>query len=403
MWLGGWKAGSPRRGGGSSPVGHIQRRDRNRWRARYIAPDGRERSKTFSRKVDAERFLATVEARKLRGEWVDPLLGRVQLHDFWVTVVEPSLRERLRPTTMDLYRGLWSRFIEPNMGGYPLGSVTRLDVEELVAALITADIGSASIGATIRLLHRIFQMAVASSRLVANPVTGVERPGPPHTEMRFLTPEEVQRLVDATPERWQAFVLLSAWCGLRFGEIAALKDYRVDLHHRQLRVEETLSEVSGRLYVGPPKTKAKRSVAMPSFVAEALAEHMRRWPPAPDGRVFSSPRGGPVRRTNFRNRVWEPALKAAGLERLRVHDLRHTAVALAIAAGAHAKAIQARLGHSSVSMTLDRYGHLMQGLDADVADRLDALQQTAWRRPERPGGPVDGPAGDGGGPPDQEG
>jgi integrase len=321
-----------------------------------------------------------VENGKLRRDWIDPSLGRMSLRDFWTGVVEPGLTDRLRLTTLDLYRGLWARFIEPNMGGRQLASVTRLDVEHFVGRLVAADVGPASIGAAVRLLHRIFEAALRSRRIPANPAAGVERPALPHTEMRFLTADEVERLVDATPERWQAFVLLSAWCGLRFGEISSLTVRRVDLVRRQLRVEETLSEVSGILHKGPPKTTAKRSVAIPAFLCDLLADYMRRWPPGAGGRIFSSPRGGPVRRSNFRNRVWQPAVEKAGLAPLPFHDLRHTAVALAIEAGAHAKAIQARLGHSSVSMTLDRYGHLMEGLDTDLAERL-ALRATAWRRP----------------------
>jgi integrase len=298
-------------------VAHIENRGKARWRARYIDPSGRERSRTFRRKAEAENFLTTVENGKLRGDWIDPSLGRLSLRDFWTGFVEPGLADRLRPTTLDLYGGLWARFIEPNLGGRQLASVNRLDVENFVGRLVAADVGAASIGATTRLLHRIFQAALRSRRIAANPVAGVERPALPHNEMRFLTAEEVQRLVEVTPEQWRTFVLLSAWCGLRFGEISSLTVRRVDLVRRQLRVEETLSEVSGILHKGPPKTKAKRSVAIPAFLCGLLEEHMRRWPPGAEGRIFSSPRGGPVRRSNFRNRVWQPTVEKAGLSPLR--------------------------------------------------------------------------------------
>jgi integrase len=96
--------------------------------------------------------------------------------------------------------------------------------------------------------------------------------------MRFLSAEEVERLVEATPVRWKAFVMLAAWGGLRFGEIAALRTDRVDFRRGQVRVEETLSEVAGRLHTGPTKTKAKRSVALPSFVMDAIRAHLDPWP-----------------------------------------------------------------------------------------------------------------------------
>jgi hypothetical protein len=89
--------------------------------------------------------------------------------------------------------------------------------------------------------------------------------------------------------------------------------------------------------------------------------------------VFTAPQGGPLRVTAFRARVWRPGTRAAGLEGLRIHDLRHTAVALWIAAGANPKEVASRAGHASVSFTLDRYGHLYPEADSALRDRLDAL------------------------------
>ena len=149
-------------------------------------------------------------------------------------------------------------------------------------------------------------------------------PPQPRKPMRFLSTDEVERLIEVVPREWKAFVLLAAWGGLRFGEIAALTTDRIDFDRRQVRVEETLSEVAGRLHIGPTKTKASRSVALPAFVMNAIASHVGAWPETPI-MVFRSPEGSLVRRSNFRNRVWLPAVRAAGVEPLRIHDLRHTA------------------------------------------------------------------------------
>ena len=122
-----------------------------------------------------------------------------------------------------------------------------------------------------------------------------------------------------------------------------------------------------------PKTSAShRQIALPRFVANVLAEHLATWPPGSDGFVFQAPMGGPVRRSNFRRRVWLPAVKASVGEPMRFHDLRHTHVVMLIAQGEHPKTILARLGHTSISTTLDTYGHLFEGLDEAAADRLDA-------------------------------
>ena len=182
---------------------------------------------------------------------------------------------------------------------------------------------------------------------------------------------------------WRAFVLTAAWGGLRFGELAALRVDRVDFLHRVVRVEDAFSEVAGRQILGPTKTGSRRSVALPRTVVDALAAHVATYPPGPDGLIFSNSHGGPVWRLGFTRRVWHPAVERAGLAPLRFHDLRHTSVALAIAAGGHAKAIQARAGHSTISTTLDRYGHLLEGLDSDLAERLDEMATAASLLPDR--------------------
>jgi integrase len=125
--------------------------------------------------------------------------------------------------------------------------------------------------------------------------------------------------------------------------------------------------------VGPPKTRAsRRTVGLPRAVVEELAAHLAT-PAPPDAFVFTAPKGGPLRVIAFRARIWRPATNSAGLDGLRIHDLRHTAVALWIAAGANPKEVAARAGHTSVSFTLDRYGHLYPESDAALRDRLDAI------------------------------
>lgn len=136
----------------------------------------------------------------------------------------------------------------------------------------------------------------------------------------------------------------------------------------QLKVVEALTEVSGKVRLGPPKSKAsKRTVTLPEFLVEELAQHLAQYRD-PDGWVFSAPQGGPVRRTNYRRRFWMPAGPASVGEPLRFHDLRHTRAALLIAQGVHAKVLQDRLGHASITTTLDTYGHLMTRLDEQAAN-----------------------------------
>jgi integrase len=122
-------------------------------------------------------------------------------------------------------------------------------------------------------------------------------------------------------------------------------------------------------------TRSSRVMAppLPRIATDALSEQLRSYPAGPDDFVFRSPEGAATRLSNWRNRVWEPAVKAAGLGHLRPHDLRQTAVALWIAAGASPREIAARAGHSSVVTVLDRYGHLLPGSEDKVNDALDAV------------------------------
>jgi integrase len=156
---------------------------------------------------------------------------------------------------------------------------------------------------------------------------------------------------------------------------------RVDLLRGTVSVAEILTEVAGRLYFGPPKTRAsRRTVSLPRVVTRELDAHLAGGGD-PDDHVFTAPQGGTLRIVAFRNRIWRPATEAAGLTGLRIHDLRHTAVALWIAAGASPKEVAVRAGHTSVSFTLDRYGHLYPEADTRLRDRLDTLHASA-RPPE---------------------
>jgi integrase len=156
------------------------------------------------------------------------------------------------------------------------------------------------------------------------------------------------------------------------------------LLHGTVQVAEIVVEVGGVLHIGPPKTRAsRRRVGLPWFVVEELAAHLAG-PGDPEAFVFTAPQGGPLRVHGFRARVWRPATRAAGVDGLRIHDLRHTAVALWIAAGANPKEVSARAGHASVSFTLDRYGHLYPEADTALRDRLDALYGSAQPTPAGP-------------------
>jgi integrase len=201
----------------------------------------------------------------------------------------------------------------------------------------------------------------------------------PATPMRFLTHEELALLAEKTDERYRALVLVAGYTGLRSGELMALRRHHVDLLRRTISVTEQVQHIGGQLVVSAPKSAAgRRSVSMPRLVAEALDAHLRALEDqSVDALVFPAPEGGYLVAQNFRKRAWLPAVTAAGLAPLRLHDLRHTCASLAIAAGADVKVLQRMLGHASAALTLDRYGHLMPGQAESVAERLDVMARAA--------------------------
>jgi integrase len=153
---------------------------------------------------------------------------------------------------------------------------------------------------------------------------------------------------------------------------------------RRVEVREQLSEAAGLKLVRLKTRASQRTVALGSSVIDELARHAERFGPAdPERFVFTSSTGGPIRLGNWRRRVWAPTVRSVGLEPTRVHDLRHFAASVAIAAGAHPKQVQSRLGHSNITTTLDRYGHLFPTLDADLADRIDELHTGSHITPLR--------------------
>ena len=195
------------------------------------------------------------------------------------------------------------------------------------------------------------------------------------TEINFLTAEEVARLVVATREPYGALIDFAARTGMRAGEIGALRMAQVDLLHRTVRVEASLSDVAGELRREKPKTGEKRNVVLSEALCRELREYLAAGRPRGPGDYLFSGVGGPaqpVRQSWLYARVFKPAVKAAGLPAgLRFHDLRHSCASLLIAHGVPPKAVQAHLGHATFAVTMDRYGHLYPGAADVTREALD--------------------------------
>jgi integrase len=341
-----------------------------------------ERSRSFTRKTDAERWAIAEEASKLTGGWVDPALGRMTFSE-WCEQWEATT-VGLRPTTRALNLGIVRNYLIPRFGRWPLSRIRTADVRAMVAEEeARGDRSSSAVRRHAIVLGTILGAAVAEERLAKNPVRGVKLPAERSRQMRFLKPEQIATLADAHPAHYRPLVLTAAYVGLRWGELAGLATSNVSLLKREITVDRQLVELGTGVSFGPPKTKAgSRTVSIPGALAEVLGRHFGSPAVHSSGLAFPGPKGATLRRSNFR-RVWAKASARAGQEGLRFHELRHTAVALAVAQGAHPLAIKERLGHSSITVTMDRYGRLFPRLEEAIGEGLDQVFREAAAGPLR--------------------
>jgi integrase len=244
--------------------------------------------------------------------------------------------------------------------------------------------GSVTVAKAYRLLRTILNDAVEDGLLVRNPCTirgaGVER----SPERRSASVAQVYELADAIEPRYRLMVLLATFCGLRLGELLALRRETVNLLHRRIEVVEQLQELSsGVLEFGPPKSAAGvRSVSVPPHVMHDLEAHLAEWvEPEPSSLVFTGPRTDVLRRLTFTT-AWNRARSAVGLAQLHFHDLRHTGNTLAASTGASTKELMVRMGHSSTRAALI-YQHASLERDAAIADGVSELVSKALRKSAR--------------------
>lgn len=355
-----------------------QRRDGTQyhvWRARTRLRNGEPRSKRFPRKVDAEAWLTTIEAGKLDGTAADPKLGRTT-YGVWLDKWLPTRRHGSRPSTLARDESYIANHIRPYWSDWQIAQIERSDVVEWVGTLSDNGLAPATVSKIYQLFAASIEGAVTDRYLGVTPCRSIELPKITKHAMRFLTPNELHRLAEHMDKRYQALVLVAGYGGLRIGELAGLHVDDVDRQRSQVRVERTASWVKGHLHLNHPKTASgRRSVGLPAFVMDVLSEHLESY--AGPTIVFPSPGGGYLDPNRFRQRQFNPAIKAADLVGVRIHDLRHTAVSLWIANGADVKRVAARAGHASVAFTLDRYGHLYPDAEDDLMGALDAVGRAA--------------------------
>ncbi|MHB1444926.1 MAG: tyrosine-type recombinase/integrase [Acidimicrobiales bacterium] len=372
------------------------------WEVHYRDPYNRQRSRSFRRKTDARRFANEVETDTRRGQWTPPedtrrIFGEVA--EDWFDWTRAAGR---KPRTLTTYRGYLDRHILPVFGRLPITSVDRVLVRRFATDLGEGGLATPSVRKVVAVLRQILGFAEENRYVRSNPAANLRlSTARPKKEIRFLTVAEVEALAEAieTPSgggaptggrsypEYRLLVRFAAYTGLRAGEIGGLRVGDLDLERGAVQVARVLGELRADvranfveleyqgtrykdLFIDSTKTDRVRTVPIPATVVDDLSRHAVGM--AEDDFVFRSPAGGPLRHLNFYRRHFKPAVDAAGLTGCRFHDLRHSYASLLIAQGANPKTVMERLGHSTIQMTLNVYGHLFPLLEASITEALDA-------------------------------
>ncbi len=345
-----------------------------RYKVWHRDPSGKQRTQTFLRIRDAEHFLHDLAVRKTAGTYVDPALGKVTVGEFADHFLATA--HNLRPKTREMYSMALRVHILPALGDCRLNAVTNTDARRFVSDMVAEGKGAATVTLATRVAHRLFQVALEEERIGRNVWSGVKVPQQTRREVRFLTETEVRKIADEVPPRYRVAVWTLAVAGLRIGELAALRVRHVDFERGTIRVEAASAEINGVRLEGATKTAAgMRTVDIPQTLVRMLKEHAVKYsaPLDPNALLFTATRNAPLRQSNFRRQVFQPAARRAGIDpRPRVHDLRHTSASWMGKAGLSLVEAGAMLGHTAQSMTA-RYSHWYPEVRQAKMQALDAL------------------------------
>jgi integrase len=349
-----------------------------RWREDVILADGS--TNRVMRSVvlgPVSEIAGRREARRLLDARLNPINqgqyrpeGTMLFSKFVADCFESGVLPTLKFATQEIYSFLLRKHLIPRFGDLRLCDISRAEIQQYVLEKLKQGFAWETTNHLRHLLSKVMGTAVNWDYVSNNPVRGVRMPERtlkrPH---RFLTIEEVRRLVAASKEPTRTIILLATMAGLRIGEILALRWGRIDLLRGTLLVAETCYKG----HLGTPKTRAsKRVVPLAPVVVRGLKEHYSRSADhSPSALVFATKQGAPLAADNLRKKSLRTASKRAGLQRIDWHSLRHTHGTLLHAQGTPLKVAQAQLGHSHMATTLDVYTHASASAQRDAVNLLE--------------------------------
>lgn len=371
-------------------MAHIRDRGKTysrRWQARYRDPAGREKSKTFERKADAQRWLDEVTADLVTGRYIDPRAGKVTLENFarrWLKsqTFDESTREavesRLRVHILPELGDIELRHLRPST----IQSWLRGRQEESAPSYVRVMLAN---------LSSILGAALDDGLIAANPCQSPSVKAPKVEQRRVVpwTHEQVHSVIAEHPERYQTIPIVAAGLGLRQGEVFGLRIDDVDFLRQRVLVRQQVRILGNRPTIAPPKNHKTREVPLPDSVATAISERLRHWP-IHDGMVFTTRERGLMDRRYFNRHIWKPALEAVGVEPTRengMHALRHYYASTMLEGGVSIRAVADYLGHSDPGFTLRVYAHLMPESEERARTVVDMSLSAAAEssRNDRPG------------------
>jgi integrase len=354
-------------------VAHVQKRN-GKYQARFRGPDGKEHTKRFERKVDAEKWLVTNGSDLVRGSWIDPTASSITLRDFADEWLERKLK--LAARTRELYGHLLNKHIYREFGDVQLGKILPSKVDAWFEVLAQQHPSTAA--KAYRLLSQLM-IAARRDRLIHENPCQLDGAGTEHSPERpTASTAEVNAIADAMPPNMRLTVLLAAWCQLRRAEVLGLRRRDIDALHGTITIAQTrVKMMSGEMVDKAPKSGAgRRTIAIPSNVFGDLEEHLdRAVEGAPDSLVFTGSLGEPLK-VRALDSAWQRARASIQRSDLHFHDLRHSGLTWSAATGATVAELMRRAGHASPTAAF-RYQHATEDRDRVLADALAKLDPRA--------------------------
>jgi integrase len=330
--------------------------------------------KTFDNFDEAKAWRAEATVGLRRGTMKAP--SRITLREAaeaWLEGAEAgSIRTRsgdpYKPSAVRGYKAALDNRVLKELGAARLSDIRRVDVQDLADRLLAEGLNASTIRNALMPLRAIFRRAVARGEVAVNPTSGIELPAVRGRRDRIAAPDEAARLIAAVPEGDRPLWATAMYSGLRRGELMALRWEDVDLAAGLIRVERSW-DPKERVFVTPKSRAGRRTVPLPAILRDYLDEHKLRT--GGEGLVFGRSKTEPFDASVTAGRA-ATAWKKAGLTPITLHEARHTFASLMIGASVNAKALSTCMGHASVTITYDRYGHLMPGNEDKAAALLDA-------------------------------